>query len=253
MDRAEPARPDQQEQWDSQFSRSDAFFGEQPSEFARISLELFRQNGVRSLLEVGCGQGRDTVLFAGQALAVTALDYSEAAVAGVRKKAADAGLLAQLHPCRHDVREALPFADEQFDACYSHMLLCMELSTAEIAFVLREMHRVLKPGGLAVYSVRSNFDRHYRAGTHWGEDIYEIGGFAVQFFTAEKIRRLSRGYELLQVNRMEEGSLPRDLFCVTMRKGAAPQTWDLPPCDEDTICAPLERCKGAPEPPPGRT
>jgi SAM-dependent methyltransferase len=98
------------------------------------------------------------------------------------------------------------------------MLLCMELSTGEISFILGEIHRVLRPGGIVLYSVRSNFDKHYRTGIRLREEIYEIGGFAVHFFTEEKIRNLAKGYEILAIDRIQEGSLPRDLFCVTLRR-----------------------------------
>lgn len=230
---------DQKSRWEKTFTETEAFFGDEPSGFSRKAMARFKEHRVRSLLEVGCGQGRDTVFFAGSGIAVTALDYSETAVAEVAQKAARAGLAGRIRVRTHDVRERLPFADQSFDACYSHMLLCMELSTAEIAFILRETWRTLKPGGVALYSVRSNFDKHYKTGTHLAEELYQIGGFSVHFFTESKIRQLSKGYEILEVGRMEEGSLPRDLFCVTMRKGAAPQSWDLDPLEEGKMSDPL--------------
>lgn len=242
--------PGQKSHWDETFAKSAAFFGEEASGFAKLSLDLFRRNGVGSLLEIGCGQGRDALLFASNAIEVTAVDYSETALADLTKIAAQAGLSSQIHVRTHDVREPLPFADASFDACYSHMLLCMELSTAEIAFILREIHRILKPGGLTVYSVRSNFDKHYRAGTHLREDIFAIGGFVVHFFTEQKIRQLAKGYELLQINRIEEGSLPRDLFCVTMKKEPVEAPWDLLPCEEQKTGG---QFNDVPVVPPGKT
>ncbi len=213
-------KTDQKTHWDGIFAKEAAFFGEEPSDYSRKALELFRREGVHEVLELGCGQGRDTFYFARNNLRVTALDYAETAVATLREKAAAAGLSASIDVCAYDVRQPLSFADASFDACYSHMLLCMDLATDEIAFILGEIRRVLRPGGLALYSVRSNFDKHYRTGRHLREEVYEIGGFAVHFFTAEKIRQLARGYTLLAVDRLEEGSLPRDLFCVTLRKSA---------------------------------
>lgn len=117
----------------------------------------------------------------------------------------------------------------------------MELSTAEIAYLLRETHRILKPEGLAVYSVRSSFDKHYQTGSHLGEDIYEIGDFVVHFFTEGKVRQLAKGYEILNVERMQKGSLPRELFCVTMKKISVPATWDLDPYEEITMSNPLDK------------
>ena len=241
MDRSAKSKTDQKSHWDEIFTKSEDFFGEEPSDFAKITLKRFRQNSVRSLLEVGCGQGRDTFLFAQNEIEVTALDYSDTAVSVIRERAAKAGLSSRICPRTHDVREPLPFANESFDACYSHMLLCMQLSTSEIAFILRETHRILKPGGLAFYSVRSNFDKHYQAGTHLGEDIYEIGGFVVHFFTEEKICKLSKGYEILKIDRMEEGSLPRDLFCVTMKKGPALEAWEFDPYEENKMSDPMDK------------
>jgi SAM-dependent methyltransferase len=194
---------------------------------------------VRSVLELGCGQGRDTFLFVRNGLEVTALDYSNTAITALNEKAIGAELSSRIHAHTYNVKGPLPFPDDSFDACYSHMLLCMELSTAEIAFILREIHRILRPGGLAVYSVRSNFDKHYRTGTHLGEDIYEIGGFVIHFFSEEKVKKLAKGYEILEINRMEEGSLPRDLYIVTMKKTATPVQWDLEPCEEIKMSDPF--------------
>jgi SAM-dependent methyltransferase len=212
-------KTEQRSQWDKAFSHETAFFGEEPSGFAQKSLELFRGGEVHSVLELGCGQGRDTFLFACNDLQVTALDYSEVAVTAIREKAATIGLSSLVTSLHHDVGQPLPFPDASFDACYSHMLLCMELTLSEITFILGEIHRVLRPGGIVAYSVRSDYDKYYRAGACLGDDIYKIGDFAVHFFTTDKIRKMTKGYDLLGIDRLEEGSLPRDLYCVTMKKG----------------------------------
>jgi SAM-dependent methyltransferase len=211
-------KTEQKTHWEEVFSREKAFFGEEPSDFSRKSLELFLRVEVQELLELGCGQGRDTIFFARNGLRVTALDYAEIAVEALKKKATAAGVASSILVRTHDVRQPLPFPDNSFDACYCHMLLCMELSTGEISFIIGEIHRVLRPGGIVLYSVRSNFDKHYRTGIRLREEIYEIGGFAVHFFTEEKIRNLAKGYEILAIDRIQEGSLPRDLFCVTLRR-----------------------------------
>ncbi|WP_432734617.1 class I SAM-dependent methyltransferase [Maridesulfovibrio sp. FT414] len=212
------AAVEQQTLWDQVFTESEAYFGEGPSLFAEKALALFREKGVRSVLEPGCGQGRDTFLFAEDGIRVTALDYSRAAVDDIKDRACSCELTPYIDPRCFDVRRCMPFEDSSFDACYSHMLLCMELTFCEISCLISEMHRVLKPGGLAVYSVRSIFDRHYRAGEHLGEDLFQIGQFAVHFFSEEKIRGLASGFRIHSIERMEEGALPRDLYCIVMEK-----------------------------------
>ena len=209
---------DQKKHWGKTYADNPAFFGESPSEFAQTSVDLFRREGIRKILEIGCGHGRDTLLFAKEGFDVLALDYSEEGLGILSGRAEEAGLSHQVATQVFDVRKPLPFPDGSFDACYSHMLLCMELSTEELKFLLGEIHRVLKPGGLALYSVRNTFDKHYGAGTRKSEEMYEIGGFVVHFFSEEKARSLSSGYEVREIRRMQEGSLPRELYAVALKK-----------------------------------
>jgi SAM-dependent methyltransferase len=212
------ATTDQRSQWSESFAANTHFFGEDPSDFAREALALFREENVHRVLELGFGQGRDTFLFARAGLHVTAVDYSSTAIETVATEAEGQGLEGRLHAEVHDIRDPLPFPDESFDACYSHMLLCMELSTAQIAFALKEMHRVLRPGGVLLYTVRSIEDKHYRSGTHLGENLYQVGDFAVHFFSQGMIRRLAVGFDMLSLHELEEGSLPRHLYVAVMRK-----------------------------------
>jgi tRNA G46 methylase TrmB len=50
--------------WDKVYSNDSAFFGEDPSDFAQKCYREFKQYHVKKILELGCGQGRDTIFFA---------------------------------------------------------------------------------------------------------------------------------------------------------------------------------------------
>ena len=208
----------QREHWCGSYESGVERFGAEASEPAEIAAALFGAEGKRELLELGAGQGRDTLHFACNGLRVHALDYADSAVEALRAKAVAAGLSDEVSVSRHDVRERLPFVDESFDACYSHMLLCMALTTAELEALAADVRRVLRPGGLQVYTVRTTGDAHYRAGSDRGDDMYEMGGFIVHFFSRRLVERLSSGFELLEVAEFEEGALPRRLFRVTLRR-----------------------------------
>jgi SAM-dependent methyltransferase len=111
-----------------------------------------------------------------------------------------------------DVRRPLPMADASTDAVFAHMLLCMALSTEEIFALVAEIRRVLRPGGIFVYTVRHTGDAHYQAGTAHGDDIYEHGGFAVHFFPPRLVDDLAEGWKLQEIHAFEEGELPRRLW-----------------------------------------
>lgn len=96
------------------------------------------------ILEVGCGDASFTAELRRFSDRVTAIDISPEQIA----------LNAQKHPgidfAAHDVAEPLPFAADRFDAIW-----CSEVleHLFDPAFALREMYRVLKPGGLVLITV----------------------------------------------------------------------------------------------------
>jgi len=92
------------------------------------------------------------------------------------------------------------------------------LTTDELEFLSQEIRRVLKTGGLNIYMARHTGDPHYGKGIHRGEEMYEVGGFIVHFFSREKVEHLARGYEIVTIEEFEEGGLPRKLFRVALRK-----------------------------------
>jgi len=204
--------------WEKTFENNPDMFGEEPSEPARKTAELFKKEGKITILELGGGQGRDTIFFAKNGFQVTTLDYSEKGVKAISEKAHVSEVSPSVVAIRHDVRTPLPFTDNSFDACYSHMLFCMALTTSELVHLTREIRRVLKPGGLCVYTARHTGDAHYGKGIPRGEDMYEVGGFIVHFFSREKVDRLAKGFEVIGIDTFEEGELPRALFQVILRK-----------------------------------
>jgi SAM-dependent methyltransferase len=208
----------QRQQWQDMFLEKPEMFGAEPSNPARKAAELFKQEGKTKVLELGSGQGRDTLYFARHGFNVYALDYSNHGLEAINKKAHDLGLSHLIMTKVHDVRNPLPFDHETFDASYSHMLFCMALTTVQLQFLSEEIRRVLKLGGISAYTVRHTGDTHYKKGIHRGEDMYEVGGFIVHFFSREKVELLAKGYEIIGVHEFEEGELPRKLFLVMLRK-----------------------------------
>ena len=98
------------------------------------------------------------------------------------------------------------------------MLFTMALASDELAALAGEVHRVLRPGGLCIYTVRHVGDAHYGAGRDLGDNLYENGGFVVHFFDRPLVDRLAEGFELEDVTAFEEGDLPRRLWRITMRR-----------------------------------
>jgi len=208
----------QEHHWENIFSSRPEMFGTAPSVAAIKSVETFKKEKLTNILELGGGQGRDSLFFAQSNFTVQVLDYSQSGVDSITKQANTLGLAERITVKNHDIRKPLPFKDESFDGCFSHMLFCMAFTIKELKGLTNEIHRVLKTGGINIYTVRHTEDADYGNGIHRGEDLYETGGFIVHFFSTEKIKQLSSGFDILNIESFEEGSLPRKLFQVTLRK-----------------------------------
>ncbi len=207
----------QREHWEKTLDANPAMYGLEPSEPGRYAASRFAGEGLTRVIELGAGQGRDTLELLRAGLEVHGLDYAGDALGSI---AAIAGpeLASHLATTVHDVRQPLPFPNSSFDACYSHMLLSMALSSDELVALAGEVRRVLRPGGLCIYTVRHVGDVHYGAGIDLGDNLYENGGFVVHFFDRELVDRLADGFDLEAVTAFEEGGLPRRLWRITIRR-----------------------------------
>ncbi|MFL6229012.1 MAG: class I SAM-dependent methyltransferase [Pyrinomonadaceae bacterium] len=108
------------------------------------------------VLEIGCGLGTDGAQFARAGADYTGVDLTEAAVSLARRNFELQHLPGTF---RTADAENLDFADAIFDLVYSHGVLH---HTPDTARAIREVHRVLKPGGRAVVMLYHRDSYNYR-------------------------------------------------------------------------------------------
>jgi SAM-dependent methyltransferase len=104
----------------------------------RRFLDLLRDRGATSLLEVGAGTGHDSLFFQEQGLRVLCTDLSPAMVELCRAKGLDARVADFL---------GLRVPPASFDAVYALNCL-LHVPTRDLARVLEAIGEVLVPGGL---------------------------------------------------------------------------------------------------------
>ena len=193
-------------------------FGLDPSLSAKKALELFKEKNIHKIVEIGAGLGRDTLFFAKNLIHTTALDYSPSGIDIINQKTKKNNLSNYISTKLFDVRQKLPFEDNSIEACYSHMLYCMALTTSDLKKLNNEILRILKPGGINIYTVRHTNDGDFKNGIHVGEDLYENDGFIVHYFSEEKVNSLLNGFKNISLEKFEEGNFPRRLFFVVNEK-----------------------------------
>ena len=209
---------DQSQHWESNFSSKPEMFGLEPSTPAKKALKIFKNNKTNKIVELGAGLGRDSIYFAKNSIYVEALDYSQSGIKNINQKIIKNNLSNLIKTKIFDVRKKLPFKNNSIEGVYSHMLYCMALTTSDLESLNKEIHRILKPGGINIYTVRHTNDGDYKKGIHRGEDMYENDGFIVHFFSKNKIKSLLDGFINLETTNFEEGSFPRKLYFVANKK-----------------------------------
>lgn len=115
---------------------------------AMINLLPNHIQGAR-VLDAGCAAGWYTEYFLGQGAQPVAVDMSPLMVEAAKRKVQGKAEVYLL-----DLSEALPFETESFDLILSSLTLHY-LENWDVAF--REFHRILKPGGLFLFSTHHPF------------------------------------------------------------------------------------------------
>jgi SAM-dependent methyltransferase len=124
------------------------------SRFGEIDIYLFDQllkgrfDGARTVLDAGCGSGRNLVYFLQNGFDVYGTDRDPDAIARVRRLAAQLAPHAPAGRFHQAAVEAMPFGDATMDAVLSSAVLHFADDEAHFAAMLDEMWRVLRPGGL---------------------------------------------------------------------------------------------------------
>ena len=109
-----------------------------------------------AVLEVGCGLGTDGAQFAKAGASYTGIDLTDAAVELAKRRFELFDLPGTF---RVADAERLDFPDNSFDLVYSHGVLH---HTPDTPTAVREIHRVLRPGGKAVVMLYHRDSYNYR-------------------------------------------------------------------------------------------
>ena len=189
--------------WDRYWSEAYRPGNEHPGAFTRWAAGFLRASGARSVLDLGCGPGRDMTFLLEQGFAVTGVDGSrvathlaERAVARLPEPAATRGRVVHA-----DVLEYVTRLDgDSVDAVHAAATY-QGFSDRELRDLFDGIYRILRARGLHLWLVRGT----HHAGRATPGSVppnFPALGFTVplRFFELEQIRRLGgHRFELLDL------------------------------------------------------
>lgn len=199
--------------WSAAYRGGMTMWEAQESIVAFCARRLKRREGLRSwtvrrkarrVLDLGCGNGSNTRYFAKLGFEAHGVDISRSAIELGR-----AWLRSERVKARLAVGDsaALDYRDAFFDAVVSHgvldhMLMADALKTAA------EARRVLRPRGLFFLTLASTRASAFGKGKAVGKHTFILDdgaekGLPQHYFDLAEVRRLLRGFKLLDVRRAE--------------------------------------------------
>ncbi|MDF8264121.1 class I SAM-dependent methyltransferase [Luteipulveratus flavus] len=130
-------------------------------------VELLTSEGRTSVLEVGCGPGRDGVALSAAGLAYAGVDLAPESVRRCVQHGLDARV-ASVH--------ALPYDDDAFDAGWT-MSTLLHVPAVDLTAALTEITRVLRPGAplaIGVWGAPVSREEHWEEDARFGSRFFSL-------------------------------------------------------------------------------
>lgn len=166
---------------------------DKPNIFAEEALSYFPKKGY--ILCLGDGQGQDSRFFAQKGYKVLSTDISDVALEINNKKILELNL-NNISVERLDLSLNFPYKKETFDIVYAHLSLHY-FSEKITARIFKDIHDVLKKGGIVAVIVNSVNDPEINTGTRIEDDFYEVEGIYKRYFSIESMKGFIKEFKVV--------------------------------------------------------
>jgi len=157
------------------------------------TLRILKTNSPR-IIDLGCGDGRDTAYFREKGLDVTGIDLSKEMISIARKRHPDCTFLQM------DMRDTV-FPDDTFNCAWASASM-IHLPKKELSHFEKEVYRILEEGGLFAFN--------FKIGEGEGYEETETMDEQKRYFSYYTLDEMKRSLNLFDI--IESKKCPTKVF-----------------------------------------
>ena len=174
--------------WDEKWDHSK---NKAPNPFALQLLATLKNKTNINLLELGCGDGRDTKFFIENNFNVSTVDIASKSVEEIKTK-----FQGNVNASCQDIRE-LSFEDNSFDVIYAHLSLHY-FTDGETVKIFDKIYSLLRKDGMFFVKCKSTSDPLYGVGEKIAEDTF-FKGHIRHFFSLDYLKAKLSKFDIIEL------------------------------------------------------
>lgn len=177
---------------------------DEPNSFAKTALKEIKKSKLKNILEVGCGNGKDSIYFAKNGLKVTATDFDKQPIEIIEKKIKKDKIKNLEVKVLNHAKELDTIPRESYDVVYSHLSM-QYFKDSKTKKIFEDIYYLLKPKGLLIFKIKSTDDDLYGKGKLIEKDMYYLQHLR-HFFSKDYIKERLYRFKIKSLKKVKEKS-----------------------------------------------
>jgi len=164
-----------------------------PNPFTKKVYKILKDKQYKKLLDIGCGDGRDTLYFAKKGFHVTAVDFSTSGIEHLQKEKEDLNIT-----CLQGKIQDIQFSENSFDVIYAHLSLHY-FDDKITTNIFTNLHSILKKNGMICIKVKSTNDKLCGKGKKIEENMYLYEDQIRHFFDKKYLKEKLHKFKIINI------------------------------------------------------
>jgi len=180
----------EKEYWESKWDNRPE---EKENDFAKRSFDLIKNKKFKKILDLGCGDGRDSKYFAKKGLEVVGVDFSESGIKKIQQNKAE-----NIKILNKNI-EDIVFPNNSFDIVYAHLSLHY-FNNETTDKIFNKIYDILKPDGYFFVKCKSTDDSLFGVGEKMGKNMYKKS-HTRHFFSKEYMKEKLTKFKIIKIRK----------------------------------------------------